>query len=35
MAKVGPPEPRAVWLGHLVPERGLPVVFVIAHPASR
>ena len=35
MAKVGLPEPRAVWLGYLVPELVLPVVIVIAHPASR
>ena len=35
MAKVGLPEPRAIWLGYLVPELVLPVVIVIAHHASR
>lgn len=31
MSKVGLPEPRAVWLGYLVPELVLPWVLVIAH----
>lgn len=30
MSKVGLPEPRAVWLGYLVPELVLPWVMVIA-----
>lgn len=35
MAKVGLPEPRAIWLGYLVPERVLPVVIVMVRPVSR
>jgi len=31
MSKVGLPEPRAVWLGYLVPELVLPWVLVFAH----
>jgi len=30
MAKVGLPQPRAVWLGYLVPELVLPLVLVAA-----
>lgn len=33
IAKVGLPEPAAVWLGYLVPELLLPVVIFIAHHA--
>ena len=40
IARVGLPEPHAVWLGYLVPELVLPFVIAIAywiatHPASR
>jgi len=31
MAKVGLPEPRAVWLGYLAPELALPWVLAVAH----
>lgn len=31
MAKVGVPQPRAVWLGYLAPELALPWVLVVAH----
>ena len=31
ISKVGLPEPRAVWLGDLVPELILPVVIAVAH----
>jgi hypothetical protein len=31
ISKVGLPEPRAVWLGYLVPELILPVVIAVAH----
>ena len=31
MSKVGLPEPRAVWLGYLAPELGLPWVLAVAH----
>jgi len=31
MSKVGLPEPRAVWLGYLVPELVFPCVMAIAH----
>ena len=34
IAKVGLPEPRAVWLGYLVPELLLPFVLAGAHYAS-
>jgi hypothetical protein len=34
MAKVGLPQPRAVWLGYLVPELVLPVVMAVAHCAK-
>lgn len=34
IAKVGLPEPRAVWLGYLVPELVLPIVIVLAHHGS-
>jgi hypothetical protein len=30
MRRVGLPEPRAVWLGYLVPELGLPWIMAIA-----
>ncbi|HEY6353033.1 MAG TPA: DUF4345 family protein, partial [Burkholderiaceae bacterium] len=33
MAKVGLPQPRAVWLGYLAPELVLPVVMAVAHCA--
>ena len=32
--RVGLPEPRAVWLGYLVPELVLPFVIAFAHYAS-
>ena len=35
IAKVGLPEPRAVWLGYLVPELVLPFVIAGAHCAGR
>jgi hypothetical protein len=31
MSKVGLPEPRALWLGYLIPELSLPWVMAIAH----
>lgn len=31
MAKVGLPQPRALWLGYLTPELVLPIVLAIAH----
>lgn len=31
MAKVGTPEPRALWLGYLVPELLLPIMTFWAH----
>ena len=31
MTKDGLPEPKALWLGYLVPELGLPIVVVVAH----
>ncbi len=31
MRKVGLPEPRALWLGYLVPELVLPFVLAVAH----
>jgi hypothetical protein len=34
MAKVGLPEPKAVWLGYLVPELGLPFVMAGAQFAG-
>jgi hypothetical protein len=34
ISKVGLPEPRAVWLGYLIPELLLPVVMVIALHAA-
>jgi hypothetical protein len=34
ISKVGLPEPRAVWLGYLVPELLLPFVLAGAHYAS-
>jgi hypothetical protein len=33
MAKVGLPQPRAVWLGYLAPELVLPVIMAVAHCA--
>ena len=33
IAKVGLPEPKAVWVGYLVPELILPVVMAVAHHA--
>lgn len=33
MAKVGLPQPRAVWLGYLAPELVLPVIMAVAHSA--
>ena len=35
IAKVGLPEPHAVWLGYLVPELLLPFVIAGAHYAGR
>jgi Domain of unknown function (DUF4345) len=35
MSQVGIPEPRAVFLGYLVPELLVPVVIVIAYLVSR
>jgi Domain of unknown function (DUF4345) len=35
IAKVGLPEPRAVWLGYLIPELVIPVIIVVAHHAGR
>jgi hypothetical protein len=35
IAKVGLPEPTALWIGYLVPELVLPVVMVIAYRAFR
>ncbi|WP_326541346.1 DUF4345 domain-containing protein [Pseudorhodoferax sp.] len=35
IAKVGLPEPAAVWLGYLVPELVLPIVMVVAQMQSR
>jgi hypothetical protein len=35
IAKVGLPEPRAVWLAYLVPELVLPFVIAGAHYAGR
>ena len=35
ITKVGLPEPRAVWLGYLVPELVLPFVIAAAHCAGR
>src|ERR1700712_1843093 len=34
ISKVGLPEPRAVWLGYLIPELVLPFVLAGAHYAS-
>ena len=34
ISRVGLPEPRAVWLGYLVPELLLPVVIAVAHRAT-
>jgi hypothetical protein len=34
MAKVGLPEPRAVWLGYLVPELVIPFIMAGAHYAG-
>jgi hypothetical protein len=33
IAKVGLPEPSALWLGYLVPELLIPVVMALAHRA--
>jgi len=35
MAKVGLPEPAALWLGYLTPELVLPFVIAFAHRASQ
>jgi uncharacterized protein DUF4345 len=35
ISKVGLPQPRAVWLGYLIPELVLPFVIAGAHYASR
>ena len=35
IAKVGLPEPSAVWLGYLIPELVLPIIMVLAHRASQ
>ena len=34
ISKVGLPQPRAVWLGYLIPELLIPVVMALAHRAS-
>jgi hypothetical protein len=34
ISRVGLPEPRAVWLGYLIPELLLPVIIAVAHRAS-
>jgi hypothetical protein len=34
ISRVGWPEPRAVWLGYLVPELLIPVIIAVAHRAS-
>jgi hypothetical protein len=34
IAKVGLPEPHAVWLGYLIPELLLPIVIAAAHYAG-
>ena len=34
ISRVGLPEPRAVWLGYLIPELLLPVVIAVAHRAT-
>jgi len=34
IAKVGLPQPSAVWLGYLIPELALPVIIVLAHRAG-
>ncbi len=34
ISKVGLPQPKAVWLGYLIPELLIPVVMVLAHRAS-
>jgi hypothetical protein len=34
ISQVGLPEPRAVWLGYLVPEPVLPFVLAAAHYAG-
>ncbi len=33
MSKVGLPQPKAVWLGYLIPELVVPIVMVVAHGA--
>lgn len=35
ISKVGLPEPRALWLGYLVPELLLPFIIVLAHRRTR
>jgi len=35
MRKVGLPQPRALWLGYLVPELLVPVIMVAAHHGGR
>jgi hypothetical protein len=34
IGRVGLPEPRAVWLGYLIPELLLPVIIAVGHRAS-
>ena len=34
MRQVGLPEPKAVWLGYLIPELVIPIVIAIAHWTS-
>ena len=34
ISKVGLPQPKAVWLGYLIPELLIPVVMALAHRAS-
>ena len=35
IAKVGLPQPRAVWLGYLIPELVLPIVIVVARHTGK
>ncbi len=35
MSQVGLPEPRAVFLGYLIPELAVPCIIAIAHTISR
>lgn len=35
IAKVGMPEPAALWLGYLIPELVFPVIIAVAHAATQ